>query len=44
MFYGQKKVKDVVPDGFAEETVWVLDGEEVREGTEDAEELGIHWR
>ena len=44
MFCVQTHKRDVVPDGFAEETVWVLDGEEVDEGTEDAEEYGIRWR
>lgn len=44
MFCVQTHRRDVVPGGFEDETVWVLDGEEVDEGTEDAEEYGIRWR
>lgn len=39
MFCVQQKHRTAVPDGFSCDTVWVLDGDEVDEGTEDAEEI-----
>lgn len=44
MFCVQTKKRDVVPEGFSCDTVWVLDGEEVDEGTEGAEEYNIRER
>jgi hypothetical protein len=44
MFCVQTHRRDVVPDGFSDETVWVLDGEEVDADTDGAEEYGIRWR
>lgn len=41
MFCVQTKRRDVVPEGFSSESVWVVDGEEVEEGTADAEEYNI---
>lgn len=44
MFCVQTKRRDVVPEGFSYDIVWVLDGEEVDEGTEGAEEYCIRER
>ena len=44
MFCVQTHRRDIVPDGFSDETIWVRDGEECDEGDEDAEEFGIRWR
>jgi len=44
MFCVQTKKRDVVPEGFSCDSVWVLDGEEVDEGTEGAEEYNIRER
>lgn len=44
MFCVQTKRRDLVPEDFSNETVWVLDGEEVDEGTEGAEEYYIQER
>jgi hypothetical protein len=44
MFCVQTKHRDLVPDGFSTETIWVLAGEEVDKDTEDAEEYCIRER
>lgn len=44
MFCVQTKRRDLVPDGFSSDSIWVLDGEEVDEGTEGAEEYYVRER
>lgn len=44
MFCVQQKCRDIVPADFTGTNIWMLDGEEVPEGTEDAEEYGVRER
>ena len=44
MFCVQTKREEVRPAGFTDRIVWVVDGEEVEEDTEDAEEYSIAER
>jgi hypothetical protein len=44
MFCVQQRCKYITPADFTGENVWVLDGEEVEEGTDGAKEYGIRWQ